>query len=96
MIRRVAACALGLVAVAAQAGQDVPPPRSIHPVQSPLAAAPSVAAWRDTPPVIEGWSRDRHIPVVRRAIADIDWFDQDAGYDDADFGDDGVSSWGEM
>ncbi|MES2496825.1 MAG: hypothetical protein V4618_11965 [Pseudomonadota bacterium] len=89
MIRRVAACALGLSTVAAQAGQDVPPPRLIRPVQSPLAAAPSVAAWRDTPPVIEGWSRDRHIPV-------IDWLDRDAGYDDADFGDDGVSSWGDM
>ena len=53
------------------------------------------ALWRDTPPVIEGWSPDRRIPVVA-------WIDEDAGYaDDADdfgedVGDDGYSSWGDM
>ncbi|WP_162257096.1 hypothetical protein [Sphingomonas sp. Root1294] len=119
MIRVSIALAAGLAAVQAQAGQDVPPPRAIRPVQPLLAAAPPPAAygaapglWRDTPPVMQGWSRDRHVPVVGldrisacaaralvgMAAADDGWLDEDADYADADadFGDDGFSPWGDM
>lgn len=97
MIRTALVLALALAAGQAQAGQDVPPPRPIRPVQPALIAMPSPAAygavpalWRDTPPVIDGWSPDRRIPVVG-------WLDEDdADYADADFGDDGYSSWGDM
>lgn len=96
MIRTALALAVGFAAVPVQAGQDVPPPRPIRPVQPALIAAPSPMAygatpalWRDTPPVIEGWSPDRRIPVVA-------WIDEDADDADADFGDDGYSSWGGM
>lgn len=96
MIRAALVLAVGFAGVPAQAGQDVPPPRAIHPVQPALIAAPSFAAygavpalWRDTPPVIEGWSTDRRIPVVA-------WLDEDEDYADAGFDDDGFSSWGDM
>ena len=102
MIRSALLLVIACAASQAQAGQEVPPPRPIRPVQPALIAAPSPAAygampalWRDTPPVIEGWSPDRRIPVVA-------WIDEDAGYaDDADdfgedVGDDGYSSWGDM
>lgn len=117
MIRASLALAAGLAAVQAQAGQDVPPARAIRPVQPLLAAAPAPAAydvapglWRDTPPVMQGWSRDRHIPVVGlapmspcstraligMAAADDGWFDEDVDAADVDFGDDGFSPWGDM
>lgn len=117
LIRSGLTLALGFVAAAAQAGRDVPPPRQIRQVQPvlafappPLAYAPSAVAWRDTPPVMQGWSQDRHIPVVGlsringcearamvgMAAADDGWFDDDADYAAADFGDDGFASWGDM
>lgn len=106
MIRVSLALAVGIAAVQAQAGQDVPPARAIRPVQPLLAAAPAPAAydvapglWRDTPPVMQGWSRDRHVPVagldrsacraralVGMAAADDGWLDEDAA-DDAAYAD---------
>ncbi|KKC23837.1 hypothetical protein [Sphingomonas sp. SRS2] len=58
-----------LAAGQAQAGQDIPPPRSIRPIQPVFAAAPPVGIaaphrWRETPPVMQGWSSDRHVAVV--------------------------------
>lgn len=117
LIRSALALALGLVAAQAQAGQDVPPPRAIRTVQPMLAAAPPMPSygpapglWRDTPPVMQGWSRDRHIPVagldrmsacearalVGMAATDDRWLDDDADYADVDFDDGGFSSWGDM
>jgi hypothetical protein len=98
MIRIAVALAIGLAATQAQAGQDVPPPRAIRPVQPLLAAVPPSPAyaaapglWRDTPPVMQGWSQDRHIPVVGLAAVDDGLFGEDA-----DFDDDGLSPWGDM
>ena len=45
-----------LIAGPAQAGGDVPPPRAIKPIESQL--------WRATPPVLRGWSSDRHVSVI--------------------------------
>jgi hypothetical protein len=101
MIRAALALSIGVAAAQAQAGQDVPPPRAIRPIQPMLAAAarmpayaPSAPMWRDTPPVMQGWSRDRHVPVVGldrmsacearalvgMAAADDRWLDDDADY----------------
>lgn len=44
-----------LISGPAQAGWDVPPPRAIKPIESQSARA--------TPPVLRGWSSDRHVPV---------------------------------
>lgn len=56
MIRSALFVALLLGPSQAQAGRDVPPPRSIKQVTS--------GTWRDMPPVARGWSSDRHVPVV--------------------------------
>lgn len=69
MIRAALVAAALLVASQAQAGQDVPPPRAIRPVQPLLAAAPPMGfaaqpRWRETPPVMQGWSDDRYVPVA--------------------------------
>lgn len=108
-IRCCLAAALLVAATQSQAGQDVPPPRAIHPVQPAFAPPPTHLAgpirWRDTPPVMEHWSADRHVPIAgfggisacearRRAgvMADDGWSaegDEFAGFD----GDDFVSEW---
>lgn len=60
MIRALLAAAT-LIATQAQAGRDIPPPRAIHPIPPVFADA---ARWRETPAVMQGWSDDRHVPVV--------------------------------
>lgn len=84
MIRLAFAAMLGIAAVPAQAGQDVPPPRPIRPVEAALVSgAPAYAVaprWRETPPVLDRWSSDRIIPVVYG-----DWAD-DEDFADADYG----------
>ncbi|KRB86619.1 hypothetical protein ASE00_08005 [Sphingomonas sp. Root710] len=68
MIRAALTLAVLFAASAAQAGQDVPAPRAIRQVQPLLAAAPpqgfAQPRWRETPPVMQGWSDDRYVPVV--------------------------------
>lgn len=69
IIRATLAAVALLAATQAQAGQDVPPPRAIRPVQSAFAAPMSMSfaassAWREMPAVMEGWSADRHVPVA--------------------------------
>jgi hypothetical protein len=80
--------ALGLATAPAQAGQEVPPPRALRPVEPALLPARGAGLWRATPPMIEGWSGDRHIPVI--------WFDDDADDAGDGFGDDDLSPWGDM
>lgn len=69
MTRAALAAAVLLGAAQAQAGHDVPPPRALRPIQPLLAAPPPLgfatpSRWRETPPVMQGWSDDRYVPVV--------------------------------
>jgi len=106
--------AAGLGAGQVQAGQDVPPPRAIRPVQPSLSstgfAASPAALWRDTPPVLQGWSPDRRIPVVGfdrfspcagrslagMASADDGWFEDEGDFAEAGFDDGEFASWEDM
>ncbi|ATE64512.1 hypothetical protein [Rhizorhabdus dicambivorans] len=101
MIRALLSAALTLAAAgSAQAGQEVPPPRPIRPVETALAALPPAPAavphgWRETPPVIGDGSPDRFI-----AVADFGWdggcgTDEDWG-EEEDFADAGFPAWEEM
>lgn len=74
VIRAACVATVLLIAGPAQAGWDVPPPRAIKPIESQL--------WRATPPVMRGWSSDRHVPVVAE-------FDTTAACDPEDGGDGG-------
>jgi len=94
--------ALGMAA-SAEAGQEVPPPRPIRPVEvALLTAPPSYAAgphaWRATPPVIEGRSSDRIVPVVSfgapGVCGDEGWDDSEEDFADAFFDDDGDFGYG--
>ena len=113
MIREMLVAAALLMAGQAQAGQDVPPPRALRPVQSFLSAAPMGYAaqprWRETPPVMQGWSDDRHVPVVgfgelsacdaraRAGVVAEDDVWEDKGDEFASFdGDDVASRWEDM
>lgn len=108
--------ALLLVALSAAsqapAGQAVPPPRVILALQPALAADASSShaaprAWRDTPPVAQGWSPDRYVgvmhdwtsgceaPAQAGAVAD----DERGDFADADLdsgGGDAFPLWGTM
>ncbi|MBW8910515.1 MAG: hypothetical protein JF564_01135 [Sphingomonas sp.] len=47
----------------AHAGQDVPAPRPLRPLVSVIDSTPT-GGWRETPAIMQGWSRDRHIAVA--------------------------------
>lgn len=113
LIRATLAAAALLVASQVHAGQDVPPPRAIRPVQPLLAAAPPIGfaqpRWRETPPVMQGWSDDRYVPVAgfgemsacearARAgvMAEDDVWDDEGGEFAAFDGDDFASGWEDM
>ena len=73
---RAALAAASLIASQAQAGQDVPPPRAIRPIEPVFADA---GRWRETPVVMQHWSSDRHVSVIafdRAGACDRDWADE--------------------
>lgn len=72
----------------ARAGSAVPPPRAIHAVQPALATATPLHlaqhAWRDTPPVLQGWSSDRYVAVMNGCEGPSLAADGDGDFADAD------------